>query len=325
MSRNLTPFTEYLDIERGMSPRTIDAYRRDVVRFLDTAVEQGIVAEPGDESEWARLDGQRELLRTHLGRLRRKGYSLSTLDRHLAAIRAFYRYLHLQKIVQGPPPNLSAGRGGRQRRLPRDLTVELVQGILDLPDTSREIGIRDLALLEMIYGLGLRLSEMVGMNLGDLDYPGEKILVRGKGSRERIMPLAGHAREALSDYLRSRLDPETWFALQDGILPGDEAPGPVFQGRPGRRIAPRTVQYRISHYAGRLAGLAGVSPHTLRHSFATHLLEGGAGIRIVQELLGHRNLSTTQIYTHLDRSRLRAAFDAAHPRSKAGKNKNVKE
>lgn len=325
MSHLLKSFTEYLAVERGLSPRTVDAYRRDVSRFLDTALEREILSDPGDPAQWSRLDAQKDLLRAHLGRLRRNDYSIHTLDRHLAAIRAFYRYLLVQRIVAGPPPNLSAGRGGRQRRLPRDLTLELVLGILELPDTGKEIGLRDLAILEMIYGLGLRLSELVGLNLADLDFPGEKVLVRGKGSRERIMPLAGQARAALAQYLRSSREPEIWFALQDGNLPRKTDPAAVFLGRPGRRIAPRTVQYRVAHYAGRLAGLAGVSPHTLRHSFATHLLEGGAGIRIVQELLGHRNLSTTQIYTHLDRSRLRAAFDASHPRSRTGKRRTGKK
>ncbi|MBU8869831.1 MAG: tyrosine recombinase XerC [Gemmatimonadales bacterium] len=315
----LQPFSEYLGIERGMSPLTVEAYCRDVRRFLASAIDYGVLDDPTDATQWARLDAQKDLLRNHLARLRDHEYRLSTVDRHLAAIRAFYRFLLLNRTVQSPPPNLRTGRGGREKRLPRDLTVELVQDILELPDPCEEKGRRDLTLLEMIYGLGLRLAEVVGMNLGDLDFPAEKLLVRGKGSRERFMPLAGQARHALEEYLAGRLEPEVWLALRDGILPREMQEHPVFLGRQYRRISRRTVQYRVSHYAGKLAGLTGVSPHTLRHSFATHLLEGGAGIRIVQELLGHRNLSTTQIYTHLDRSRLRAAFDQAHPRAKRAK------
>ena len=315
----LLTFSQYLRIERGLSPRTVEAYGRDVGRFLVTALSLGVLDDPNDAGQWSRLDGQKDLLRSHLARLRQNDYRLSTLDRHLAAIRAFYRFLLLHRIVQSPPPNLRAGRAGREKRLPRDLTVELVTDLLALPDAGQERGRRDLALLEMIYGLGLRLAEVVGLNLGDLDFPGEKVLVRGKGSRERILPLAGQARSALEGYLAGRLDPDAWFSLQDGIVPRGLAGQPIFLGRPGRRISRRTVQHRVAHFAGKLAGLAGVSPHTLRHSFATHLLEGGAGIRIVQELLGHRNLSTTQIYTHLDRSRLRAAFDQAHPRARLEK------
>ena len=171
----------------------------------------------------------------------------------------------------------------------------------------------------MIYGLGLRLAELVGLDLGHLDLTQGRVRVLGKGSRERILPLAGFAVDALVDYLESRLDPVTWLELKDGIYRGEASIQPVFEGRPGRRIARRTVQARVAHYATELAGVSGVSPHTLRHSFATHLLEGGSGIRVVQELLGHQNLATTQIYTHLSRGRLRESFLAAHPRAKKNK------
>jgi site-specific recombinase XerC len=193
--------------------------------------------------------------------------------------------------------------------------------LLELPDISTERGRRDRALLEMIYGLGLRLAEVVGLDLGDVDLDSGRVKVLGKGSKERILPLAGCADQALRDYLEQRLEPSVWQDLIDGIIRGDNRKRPVFEGRPGRRIARRTVQSRVEKYATELAGLAGVSPHTLRHSFATHLLDGGAGIRVVQELLGHRHLSTTQIYTHLSRGKLRDGFTAAHPRAKRKPNK----
>jgi site-specific recombinase XerC len=192
----------------------------------------------------------------------------------------------------------------------------MVEALIGLPDTADPRGRRDRALLEMIYGLGLRLAEVVGLDLGDLDLDQWRVRVLGKGNRERLLPLGGAAAGALADYLRDRLEPGTWLDLRDGRLRGPDARLPVFLGRPHRRIGRRTVQQRVAHYAAELAGTAGVSPHTLRHSFATHLLEGGAGIRVVQELLGHRNLSTTQIYTHLGRERLRAAFTDAHPRAR---------
>ncbi len=325
MSRpRISTFAEYLGLERGMSPRTVEAYGRDVARFLDTAVEQGVLKTPDDPSEWPLLDGRKDLLRAHLGRLRAKNYSLRTLDRHLAAIRAFYRYLLVHGVIGNPPPNLRTGRGGREKKLPRDLTVEMLAAVLALPDVTCERGRRDRALLEMIYGLGLRLAEVVSLDLDALDFPSERIRVLGKGSRERILPLAGLARAAVEEMLADRLAPAERLDLRDGRLGRGLSGQPLFWGRPGRRIARRTVQARVAHYAGKLAGLQGVSPHTLRHSFATHLLEGGAGIRVVQELLGHRNLSTTQIYTQLDRSRLRAAFDLAHPRAKEKKRKRGK-
>jgi site-specific recombinase XerC len=311
----MKPFLEYLAVEKGMSPRTVEAYGRDVAAFLDTAMAFGIMDPPAGPDQWGRLEGQRGLIRGHLALLRKQDRRLTTLDRQLAGIRSFYRYLVATGLVQAVPDNLSAGRGGREKRLPRDLTVEMTEQMLELPDTGTARGLRDRAILEMIYGLGLRLSELVELNLGDVDWPQARIKVLGKGNRERMLPLAGCAATALAAYLASRLDPVVWRDHQDGLAArhgGDH----VFEGRPGRRIARRTVQTRVAHYATELAGLSGVSPHTLRHSFATHLLEGGAGIRVVQELLGHRNLATTQIYTHLSRGRLRDAFQSAHPRAK---------
>lgn len=312
----LQPYLEYLALERGMSPRTVEAYGRDVTGFLDTAVGFGILDSPPDRTQWARLEGQRGLIRGHLAVLRRQNRRLTTLDRHLAGIRSFYRYLKATGLVSSVPANLTAGKGGRERPLPRDLNLEMAGSLMELPAADTAIGRRDRALLEMIYGLGLRLAEVVGLDLGDLDLDTGKVKVLGKGNRERILPLAGCAAEALRYYLEQRLEPQLWQDLVDGTIRGSASGRPVFEGRRGQRIARRTVQSRVAKYATELAGLAGVSPHTLRHSFATHLLEGGAGIRVVQELLGHRNLSTTQIYTHLNRAKLRDGFTAAHPRAR---------
>ncbi len=309
-------FLDHLAVEKGSSPRTVASYRRDIDDFLAHAGESG--GDPArDPSFWRESERQRLLVRGHLAALRRAGRSKATVARHLAALRAFYRFLQLSGVIDASPRNLGRGAsGGRERKLPRDLTAELVAGLLELPDATRRIGLRDRALLEMIYGLGLRLSEAVGLDVGDLDLPGERVRVLGKGDKERELPLLGAASAALGDHLASRLDPADWLAVRDGAPSAALARMPVFTGRGDRRISPRTVQARVAHYAGRLAGMKGVSPHTLRHSFATHLLDGGAGIRIVQELLGHENLSTTQIYTHLSRAVLREAFNRAHPRSK---------
>jgi site-specific recombinase XerC len=312
----LQPYLDYLAIERGMSPRTVEAYARDVAGFLGSAVEFGVLDDPPDRTQWAKLDGQSGLIRGHLASLRREDLRLTTLDRHLAGIRSFFRYLETNGLVRSVPANLTAGRGGREKRLPRDLNHELAARLMEMPPENTAIGRRDRALLEMIYGLGLRLAEVVALNLGDVDLDAGRVKVLGKGNRERILPLAGCAATALRIYLEYSLEPETWRNLLDGTIRGVDSKRPVFIGRRGRRIARRTVQSRVARYATELAGLAGVSPHTLRHSFATHLLEGGAGIRVVQELLGHSHLSTTQIYTHLDRGKLRAGFTAAHPRAK---------
>ncbi|MBK8166168.1 MAG: tyrosine-type recombinase/integrase [bacterium] len=312
----LQPYLDHLGIERGLSPRTVSSYGRDIRDFLATAIASSLLQAPADRSQWPRLAGQRDLIRTHLAGLRRRGCRPSTLDRHLAAIRSFYRYLKLTSQVDEVPANLSIGRGGRRRDLPHDLNVELTARLLAMPDPATPRGRRDRALLEVIYGLGLRLAEVTGLDLGDLDYPQQRVRVLGKGDRERVLPLAGCAAETLAAHLEATLDPAVWRDLRDGALGRAQAARPVFEGRPGRRIGRRTVQALVARYAGELAQVAGVSPHTLRHSFATHLLDGGAGIRVVQELLGHRHLSTTQIYTHLGRGRLRASFEAAHPRAR---------
>jgi integrase/recombinase XerD len=221
----------------------------------------------------------------------------------------------LTGVIAATPQNVVAGRGGRRRRLPQELGRELTERLLELPPAGTARGRRDRAMLELIYGLGLRLAELVGLDLRDVELAEGRVRVVGKGRKERLLPLLGEARHALRIYLADRFDPATRRELEDGLARRDIAREPVFVGRRGRRIAPRTVQARVRYYAEKLAGLTGVSPHTLRHSFATHLLDGGAGVRVVQELLGHRHLRTTQVYTHLSRTRLREEFERAHPRA----------
>jgi len=311
---SLKPFLDYLTIERDLSPRTREHYARDLKQFLATATELGLIPAEPTADDWPDL-AQRGLVRTHLARLRRLDRSRATVDRHLASIRAFFRWLQLTDRIDHLPEDLVTSRGGRERKLPVVLNEQLLEQLVTLPDPSTDRGRRDRALFEVIYGLGLRLAETVGLDLGDVDLVDGRVKVLGKGRKERLLPLCGCADEALRAYLEGRLDPTDWRAVQDGRLTHELAARPVFEGRPGRRIARRTVQQRVAHHAGELAGLAGVSPHTLRHSFATHLLDGGAGIRVVQELLGHGNLATTQIYTHLSRSQVREAFQQAHPRA----------
>lgn len=316
-TERLQPFLDHLAHERGASPRTVATYARDVAAFLDDSGAGDLLGPASaDPGAWRGLAGRRTLVRDHLAALRRAGRSPATVARRLAAIRALYRWLRLIGAVDDAPQAVARGVGGRARPLPRDLAEAHVAALLELPDPRTERGRRDRALLEMIYGLGLRLSEAVGLELRHLDWPGERVRVLGKGDKERLLPLVGCAAEALGAYLGERLPPALWLAVRDGATPPEAARAPVFAGRAGRRLAPRTVQARVAHYAGRLAGLAGVSPHTLRHSFATHLLDGGVGLRLVQELLGHAHLQTTQIYTHLTRERLREVFQRAHPRAR---------
>jgi len=320
-NESLQPFLDHLVVEKGASARTVEAYRRDVTFFLETARQLGVLGGGEGRDGWSGLAGQRDPVRTHLALLRRVGRSRATVDRHLASIRSFYRFLKLTGIIDTVPDNLVWGRGGRERKLPHDLNERLLEDLLALLDPATARGRRDRAMLELIYGLGLRLAELVGLDLAAVDLPGDRITVLGKGSRERVLPLLGCAAEALVEHLEAKLEPAVWRDFRAGVVPPAVGRQPVFEGRPGRRIARRTVQARVQRYAEQLAGLRGVSPHTLRHSFASHLLDGGAGIRIVQELLGHRNLSTTQIYTHLSRAQVRDAFLRAHPRARGTRGK----
>jgi site-specific recombinase XerC len=313
---HVVSFTRHLTIEKGSSERTVTAYVRDLGQFLATCRDLDHLPATPTDADWRSLFDQRAPVRDHLALLRRRRRAHATIARQLAAIRSFARYLHLAGVLTTIPETLARGTSaGRERRLPRDLTEEMIEDLLELPDTAKPRGRRDRAMLEVAYGLGLRLAEIVGMNLGDLDFTSERVRVLGKGNKERILPLLGLTARRLREHLDGQLAPDTVMGLVDGTLSVADAGRPVFEGRPGRRIAPRTVQQRVAHYAGQLAGLRGVSPHTLRHSFATHLLDGGAGIRVVQELLGHEHLATTQIYTHLSRARLREEFRKAHPRS----------
>lgn len=313
---HVTAFRRHLEIEKGASARTVEAYRRDLSQFLATSRDQGhLPDEPGDDA-WRDLFAKRNAVRDHLALLRRRGRAQATVARQIAAIRAFARYLQLAGVLTAVPETLARGTSaGRGRRLPRDLSEELVEALLEMPDAAKPRGRRDRAILESLYGLGLRLAEVVGLDLADLDFTTERVRVLGKGNKERILPLLGITARRLREHLEGVLEPDVYLSLLDGNLASGDARRPVFEGRRGRRIAPRTVQQRVAHYAGRLAGLQGISPHALRHSFASHLLDGGAGIRAVQELLGHEHLATTQIYTHLSRARLREEFRKAHPRS----------
>jgi site-specific recombinase XerD len=302
-----TRFLDYLRAVEGASPRTLEAYRRDL-RALETCL--------GDEGtvDWIRVD--RDDLRRFLGEQRRLERAPSTIARRLSAIRAFFRFLVREGWREDNPA--SALKSARQkRRLPRTPGEELVTRILDACDLESEEGRRDRAILELLYGGGLRLSELVGLRLGDLDWPAGTLRVLGKGGRERVVPFAGEAPRALRACLEDRLSADTIEHLVAGSLPAGAAVLPVFTGRQGRPVSPRGVQ-RIVARATREGGGGRLSPHDLRHAFATHLLDRGADLRGVQELLGHASLSTTQIYTQVSVARLRESFDEAHPRAHEG-------
>lgn len=285
----LSNYLNYLKTERNYSPHTISNYARDL-RFL-TGLFKG-----------KKVD--RTAAREYLLALEKKHYSRRSIARKLSSARSFYRYLSREKLVDlNPFENLPTPK--LPRKLPNFLYPEEITRLFKAPDHVSPNGLRDQAILEVIYGTGLRVIEIARMNLGDVDYDEGEIKVLGKGSKERIVLFGSRAKSALREYLAG--------GRQKLLLNGKSSA--LFINRRGGRLTARSVERLIAHYAKKAGILKKVTPHTLRHSFATHLLAGGADLRMVQELLGHASLSTTQVYTHITKERLKEVYDSAHPRT----------
>jgi integrase/recombinase XerD len=292
-------YLDYLRVERGLSPATISAYGTDLRDFAASV--------PND----ARWEASARPATEHLASLSRPPRSLRPAShrRKAAAIRAFYRFAFAEELVPvDVAGSLDLPRGGL--RLPDTLDREQVEALLDAPDAHDPAGIRDRALLELLYASGLRVGEALGLDRQHLSLDGGFVRVVGKGDRERLVPVGDVALEALARYLDS-VRPR-WLARDGAALPRG---GPLFVSSRGARLG-RMAAWRALRAAAVGAGLPGhVTPHTLRHSFATHLLEGGADLRVVQELLGHASITTTQLYTHLTGERIRQVYARAHPRA----------
>ncbi len=295
MHPSVTAFLDHLKVERNASAHTIRSYAEDLalfVRFLEET--QGEGADP------TAADARR--LRRYSAWLNGKGYAASTIARRLASLRSFFRYQRRQGVVASDP----AGglRNPRQpSRLPSLLRVDEVIRLLDAIATSEPPGVRDRAMFETLYGGGLRVGELVGLDVDDIDFDQEMVRVRGKGRRERLCPVGRMAASWLS----------RWVALRRPKRPDDPA---VFLNRFGTRLTTRSVGRLLDEHLQRLGLVHDASPHTLRHSFATHLLDRGADLRSVQELLGHRSLTSTQVYTHVTQERLLGVYQEAHPRAR---------
>jgi integrase/recombinase XerC len=290
-------FVNYLRYERNMSPETIRAYEKDLHQFIRFfAKGDGAPAQPADISSLQ--------VREYLAALREKNYQKTTVVRKLATIRSFYKFL-LKKGYTSTNPLLEIQTPKVDKRLPHFLAVEEVEKLLNAPQGTTFQSIRDRSILEVLYSTGLRVSELTSLNVSDIDLTGEIIKARGKGRRERIMPIGKPALECVRKYIEVR-------AAVPRINESD--PDALFLNRFGDRLSSRSIRKILDKYI-RITGLnEKTSPHTLRHSFATHLLNRGANLRMVQELLGHKHLSTTQIYTHVSTAAMKTAFDEAHPR-----------
>jgi integrase/recombinase XerC len=290
----INAFLVHLRVERNASPHTLRSYENDLELFCAFLAEtQGGALDPTS------ADARR--LRRYSAWLSGRGYAASTIARRLASLRSFYRYQRRQGVVASDP----AGglRNPKQpTRLPRLLRVEDVIRLLDGIAADEPLGIRDRAMFETLYGGGLRVGELVGLDLDDLDLEQELVRVRGKGRRERLGPIGRMASNWLA----------RWLTVRQPKRAGEPA---VFLNRHGTRLTTRSVGRLLEKHLIGLGLAPGASPHTLRHSFATHLLDRGADLRSVQELLGHRSLTTTQIYTHVTRERLLGVYQEAHPRA----------
>ena len=304
---------DHLRAVRGASPRTVEAYARDL-----QSVRRAL---GGDEGEVDWLEVDQDGLRQWLAFERRRGVSSRSLARRLSALRSFFSFLQsVGRREDQPTVGLRSPR--LSRRLPRVPAEDMVSTLLESVEVETERGRRDRAILELLYGCGLRLSELVHLDLAGIDIPGESLRVWGKGGKERIVPLVGEAEYRLENYLSRRLPPHLMNALRQGALGRKDGAAPVFLGRGQKRIAPRTVQAMLERRMRKALLGTGLSPHDLRHAFATHLLDRGADLRGVQELLGHASLSSTQIYTHLSSARLREVYQQAHPRAEEEKDES---
>ena len=293
-------FRAHLEHERGLSPRTVAAYAGDLALLASFLDRPGRARAAVSGITTADL---RAFLAGEVGR----GLASRSMMRRVAAIRALFRFLHDRGEVASDPTLHLAQRVAR-RSVPTIVSEERLREMMDIPDVTSPGGLRDRAVLEFLYGTGVRLRELVSLNVGDFLPLGEHVIVKGKGGKSRVVPFAGRAREAMLDYWRDR------FNVGDAALRGS-ARAPAFAGRGVARISPRTVQRIVGRHLRRVASVSKASPHVLRHAFATHMLDHGADLRSVQELLGHASLSTTQIYTHVSVEHLKRVYRKAHPRA----------
>jgi len=293
----LTDYFKYLEFEKRVSEHTLKSYQRDIKQLVSYCAAHEI-------EQWQ--DILPIDIRNHIANRHRKGLSSKSLQRELSAIRSFYNYLLKKLLVQNnPAKQIKAPK--QERKLPKVLDVDQMSGILDSPPDSF-LEIRDLAMFELFYSSGLRLSELADLNMDDIDLSERELRVlKGKGGKQRILPIGGKAVTAL----------KKWFLYRTNTT--DLA---VFISNKGKRLGQRSIQLRLNRWCKKIGLPEHVHPHMLRHSFASHLLESSHDIRAVQELLGHSNLSTTQIYTHLDFQHLAEVYDKAHPKAKKKSDQN---
>lgn len=300
MRNEIGDFLDYLTYERNVSPNTVAAYRDDLESFVGFLCNDYFTM-ARDQLELRRVDHL--AVRSYLAHLARRKLARSSSARHLSALRSWFKYLMREGRVEANPARTVA-TPKREKKLPSVLQPADVTLLLEQPDTSTPLGVRDRAYLELLYASGLRISELVGIDVDDVELRARLVKVRGKGSKERIVPFGSKAEEAV----------RAWLAVR-GELVGPREESALFVNYRGERITTRSVRRLFDGYVRSAALRGGVSPHTMRHSFATHLLNAGADLRGIQELLGHASLSTTQKYTHLNDWQLIEVYRKAHPKA----------
>jgi integrase/recombinase XerC len=291
MHEEIAAFIRYLAAERNVSPHTLDAYRSDLEQF------QGFIRR---ERGAGAVAVDHILIRRYLALLH-TDHKKSSIGRKLAAIRALFKYLLREGIVAKNPAELVA-TPKKEKRVPYHLTIDEITALVEAPHGVDLLTLRDRAILETLYSCGIRVSELTGLDVASVDLAEGLVRVLGKGNKERIVPLGSHARRAIAAYLADRGNPPST--------------APLILNARGGRLTSRSVARVVDKHIVRLATVKKISPHTLRHTFATHLLEGGADLRAIQELLGHASLSTTQKYTHVSIDRLMEVYDKAHPKAR---------
>lgn len=296
MQETLQDYLNYLSVERGLAQNTLESYNRDLRQYLQYLQEKKSLSI--QETTQATVIG-------YLLQLQARGKATATLSRSLAAIKSYYHYMFRENIIHRDPTiNLDAPK--QEKRLPRVLSVTDVEHLLEQPDLKQPIGIRDRAMLEVLYAAGLRVSELVSLQVNDVNLETGYLKCYGKGSKERIVPLGSMALKYLKIYLEHARK----------FLASSTHENSLFLNHHGKKLTRQGFWKIIKKYADILNLHVEITPHTLRHSFATHLLENGADLRSVQEMLGHADIATTQIYTHLTKDKVKEVYEKTHPRAK---------
>jgi tyrosine recombinase XerC len=295
MENYIDEFISYIEIERNYSQHTVSSYKADLLDFREFLIRLNDSLLSVDEIDHLAI-------RSYLADLQGRQLSRSTVLRKLSTLRSFFKYLSRRGYLDTDPTSALATPKVR-RKLPEFLELSEVEALLSAPDTKTIVGLRDQAILELLYSTGMRVGELLALNLSDLDRESALVKVRGKGKKERLLPVGGPAMSALENYLARRYELSS--------RPSQA----IFLSQRGNRPDAKSIRRRLEKYA-RDAGIKKkITPHTLRHTFATHMLNAGADLRSVQELLGHASLSTTQIYTHVTADRLKQVYEKAHPRA----------